>query len=73
MKARVGDRLVIRGHANRTKERHGTIVDVRGPDGGPPYVVHWADDPEGAAHDHLFYPGSDADIESLAAPDGPAG
>jgi hypothetical protein len=73
MKARVGDRLVIRGHANGTKERHATIVDVRGPDGAPPYVVRWADEPDGVAKDHLFFPGSDADIESLVDTDGPDG
>jgi hypothetical protein len=54
------------------KERHATIVGVQGDDGGPPYVVHWADDPPGEPHDHLFYPGPDADIEHVAGPDGPA-
>ena len=73
MKARVGDRLVIRGHAIGMKERHATIVGVQGDDGGPPYVVHWADDPPGEPHDHLFYPGPDADVEHVPDTDGPTG
>lgn len=67
MKAEVGDRLVIRGHAIGTKERHATIVEVRGTDGGPPYVVHWDDDPGEVPSDHLFFPGPDADVEHLPA------
>jgi hypothetical protein len=71
MKAQVGDRLVIRSHAIGMKERHATIVDVRGADGGPPYVVHWSDDPSDEPHDHLFYPGPDADVEHHPGTDGP--
>ena len=44
-------------------ERRATIVEVRGEDGGPPYVVHWEDDPHDVPHDHLFFPGPDADVE----------
>lgn len=63
MKAQVGDRIVIRGHAVGLHERHATIVEVRGEDGGPPYVIHWADDPSEVPRDHLFFPGPDADVE----------
>ena len=62
MKAEVGDKLTIRGHTVGQKERHATIVEVHGEDGAPPYVVHWDDD-RGEA-DHLFFPGSDADIDA---------
>ncbi len=62
MKAAVGDELVIRGHAVGQRERHATIVEVRGTDGGPPYMVRWHDDPQ----EHLFFPGSDADVEHIA-------
>ncbi|HEY6531551.1 MAG TPA: DUF1918 domain-containing protein [Acidimicrobiales bacterium] len=62
MKATVGDRLVIRGHQIGHRERHATIVEVRGPDGTPPYLVRWDDD----AGDHLYFPGSDADVEHNA-------
>jgi hypothetical protein len=63
MKAHVGDRLVIRGHKVGGHERAATIVEVRGPDGTPPYIVHWDDDPHDQPQDHLFFPGSDADVE----------
>jgi len=63
MKAAIGDKVVIRGHAVGQRQRHGTIVDVRGADGEPPYVVHWDDEPSEGAQDHLFFPGADADVE----------
>jgi hypothetical protein len=66
VKAAVGDHLVIRGHPIGQKERRATIVEVRGVDGGPPYVVHWADDPGEVPTDHLFFPGPDADVEHEA-------
>jgi amino acid transporter len=66
MKAEVGDKLVIRGHAIGMKERHATIVEVRGADGAPPYVVHWDDELTDEPHDHLFYPGPDADVEHVS-------
>jgi len=63
MKASVGDKLVIHGHTVGQHERHATIVEVRGEDGAPPYVVHWDDDPNEVPHDHLFFPGSDAEVQ----------
>ncbi len=59
MKASVGDRIVIRGHRVGEPQRDAEILEVRGADGGPPYVVRWGDD----GHQSLFFPGSDADIE----------
>jgi hypothetical protein len=35
------------------------VIDVRGPDGGSPYVVRW----ENTDHDTLFFPGSDASVQ----------
>ncbi len=64
-----GDIVVIRGHAIGRAERRGVIVETRGPDGGPPYIVQWLDDPRREPHDVLFFPGSDADIESPIADD----
>lgn len=66
MRAAVGDKLVIRGHAVGQPEKHATIVEVRGPDGEPPFVIHWDDDPPDPALDHLFFPGPDADVEHVA-------
>jgi len=63
MKAAVGDRIVIRGHAVGTHQRECTIVEVRGDDGAPPYLVRWDDEAPDAGQSHLFYPGADADVE----------
>jgi hypothetical protein len=63
MQAQVGDELVIRGHAIGGRERRATILEVRGADGGPPYLVRWHDDPNDPPHEHLFFPSSDADVE----------
>jgi len=62
VKASVGDRIDIRGQHVGEEGRHGEVVDVRGPDGAPPYVVHWSD-----GHEGLFFPGPDAAVEHLAA------
>ena len=62
MQARVGDRIVIRGHRVGEPIRDGEILEVRGPDGGPPSIVRWED----TGHETLFFPGSDALIEHLA-------
>lgn len=67
MKAASGDRLVIHGHRVGNKVRSATIVEVRGDDGGPPYLVHWDDDPHDPPHDNLFFPGSDAEVEHTPA------
>ena len=61
--AHAGDVVVIRGHAIDQRERRGVIMEVRGADGGPPFVVRWLDDSSAEPHDVLFFPGSDADIE----------
>lgn len=60
---RVGDAVIIRGHAVGGHERRGRIVEVKGADGGPPYMVQWLDDPHDEPHAVLFFPGSDADFE----------
>lgn len=64
--ARPGDEVVIRSHAVGLKERRGRIVAAKGADGGPPYLVQWADDPHDEPHEVLFFPGPDADIEPPA-------
>ena len=59
MNASVGDRLVIKGHHVGEPDRSAEIIEVRGEDLGPPYLVRWDDD----GHEGLFLPGSDASIE----------
>lgn len=57
MHAHVGDRLVVEGSKVGTPIREGEVLEVRGPDGTPPYVVKWND-----GHEGLTFPGPDAHI-----------
>jgi hypothetical protein len=59
MQAKVGDRLIIKGHYVGEPDRDAEILEVRGPEGGPPYLVRWEED----GHESLFFPGADAVIE----------
>lgn len=61
MKATVGDRLVVRGHRVGEPERDAEVLEARGEDGGPPYVVRWSED----GHESLMFPGNDVYIEHL--------
>ncbi len=58
MRASVGDRIVIDGHHVGEPKRDCEVLDVRGPDGGPPYLVRWAEN----GHEALFFPSSDAHV-----------
>ena len=58
MQAKVGDRIVIKGHHIGEPERDAEIIAV-GPDGGPPYTVRWTD----SGHEAMFFPGTDAYIQ----------
>lgn len=66
MRARVGDRLTPDGDPDRA----GVIVEVRNPDGSPPYVVRWQD----GGHLALVFPGPYARILPFSPADArPAG
>ena len=58
MQASVGDRIVIRSAHIDEHTRDGEILEVRGPDGTPPFFVRWSD----TGHEALVYPGPDAVI-----------
>jgi hypothetical protein len=58
MQATVGDRLHVRGHCVGERDKFGEVIEVRGKDGAPPYVVRFAD-----GHEGLVFPGSDCIIE----------
>lgn len=58
MHAQVGDGLVIQGHQVGQSRRTGEIVEVRGDDGAPPYLVRWDD----SGRTTLLFPGSDCEI-----------
>ena len=59
MRAVVGDVLVIKGHRVGEPERNAEVLEVRGDDGGPPYLVRWSAD----GHEGLFFPSTDATVE----------
>jgi hypothetical protein len=57
--AAVGDRIVIKGHHVGEPERDAEVLEVKGTDGGPPFVVRWSD----SGHVTTFFPGTDAEVE----------
>ena len=57
MRANVGDRLVVEGRTDSTHRREAEVLEVRGEDGGPPYLVRWED-----GHEGLTFPGADAHV-----------
>ncbi|GAA1819602.1 DUF1918 domain-containing protein [Actinomadura chokoriensis] len=59
MKARIGDRLHVHGRNVGNPDQLGEIVEVRGEDGGPPYVVRFPD-----GRESLVFPGPDAVVET---------
>ena len=61
MRASIGDRLHIHTNHVGTEDQYGRIVEIRGADGAPPYVVEFPD-----GHTGLVFPGPDAVIESAA-------
>lgn len=69
MHAAVGDRLVVRSLHVDGPHRDAEILEVRHPDGSPPYVVRWSD----SGHEALVYPGPDAYIEHFEDDAGPEG
>lgn len=56
MQAKTGDRIHVNGMHVDDHERDGEILEVRGTDGAPPYVVRWLD----TGHETLVFPGPDA-------------
>jgi hypothetical protein len=70
-RARVGDRLVIRGHHVGEVAQDAEILEVLGPDGSPPYLVRWED-----GRVSRLYPSSDAYVQHFVhdeepTPEGP--
>ena len=52
MRAQIGDLIVLAGEQVDRPTRDGRVLEVRGPEGGPPYLVRWNDGRTG-----LLYPG----------------
>jgi len=61
MKAQVGDQVVVASAQTGAPARTGTIVELRHPDGTPPYVVRWSD----TGHEGVYFPRHDGRIESV--------
>jgi hypothetical protein len=59
MQATVGDRLHVHGRTVGERDQMCEIVEVRGTDGSPPYLVRYPD-----GHETLVFPGPDAVVES---------
>ncbi|SFQ23634.1 protein of unknown function [Amycolatopsis arida] len=57
MRARVGDEILVHGRIVGSGEQRGEIIEVRGDDGQPPYLVRFSD-----GHEGLVVPGSDCEI-----------
>lgn len=66
MRAKPGDRIILAGELVDQPTRAGEVLEARGADGGPPYVVRWED-----GHTSTMFPGpgavlrvTDAEAES---------
>ena len=55
MRARLGDRIILAAEHIDEPTRDGEIVEIRGAEGAPPYVVRWSN-----GHTGLIYPGPGA-------------
>jgi hypothetical protein len=58
MRAMVGDEVTVRGRHVGDGNREGVIVEVRGADGAPPYLMRWQN-----GHESVLMPSSDAVVE----------
>jgi hypothetical protein len=55
MRAKTGDRIILAGELVDQPTRAGEVLESRGEDGGPPYVVRWED-----GHTSTLFPGPGA-------------
>jgi hypothetical protein len=60
MEAQVGDKVEVPGTRVDHTVRQGEILEIRGSDGAPPYLVRWLD----TGQVSLVFPGPDARILS---------
>lgn len=58
MHAKTGERIRIHGRTVGAPDHEAEIIEVRGENGGPPYLVR---DDEG--HERLIFPGADAEVQ----------
>ena len=60
MHAQTGDWLLVHNRTDRQRPRRAEIIEVRSPDGTPPYLVRWLNSGEST----LVFPGCDATVVS---------
>ena len=58
MEAAQGDRIIVRGRTVGSTDRHGVILEVKGQEGHPPYLVRFDD-----GHETVMYPGGDFAVD----------
>ena len=58
MHATAGDRIIVRSTRVGEPDRDGEVLEVRGADGTPPFLVRWS----ATGHEALFFPGPDTVI-----------
>ncbi|WP_028852204.1 DUF1918 domain-containing protein [Thermocrispum municipale] len=59
MHASTGDKILVHGPKVGVAEQHAEIIEVRGENGRPPYLVRFED-----GRETLMYPGPDAVVLS---------
>lgn len=62
MQAAAGDRIIVRATHVGEPSRDGEVLEVRGPDGQPPWVVRWSDN----GHEGLYFPAPDTVVHHSA-------
>lgn len=68
MRAKVGDRIVLAAEQVDRPTRAGEVVEVRGSDGNPPYLISWDD-----GHSGLIYPGPGSILRVVGTGQEPVG
>jgi len=59
VRAAVGDRITVHGRVVGDTERQGEIIEVRGDEGRPPFLVRFSD-----GNERLVFPGPDCEVDS---------
>jgi len=67
MRATAGDRIILAGELVDQPTRAGEVLEARGPDGAPPYVVRWED-----GHTSTMFPGPGSVLRVAEAESVPA-
>ncbi|MEV6034546.1 DUF1918 domain-containing protein [Nonomuraea sp. NPDC052116] len=58
MRANVGDHLIVHGNVVGHGDRRGEIIEVRGENGAPPFLVRFED-----GREELVFPGPDSVVQ----------